>query len=69
MVEVAIAVTIVATPILMVVVAAIPMVVVICMANSILSALCEYTMRQRIVKMCRPLSDGGTLVQAAHWYD
>ncbi len=69
MVEVAPAVTIVATPVLMVVVAAIPMVIVICMANSILSALCEYAMRQRIVKMCRPLSDGGTLVQVAHWQD
>ncbi len=42
MVEVAIAVTIVATSILMVVVAAIPMVVVICNASSVLSAACAH---------------------------
>ena len=42
MVEVAIAVTVVATPILMVVVVAIPMVVVICNASSIPSAVCAY---------------------------
>ena len=42
MVEVAIAVTVVATPILMVVVAAVPMVIVICNASSTVSAACEY---------------------------
>ncbi len=42
MVEVAIAVTVVATPILIVVIAAIPMVIVICNASSVPSAVCAY---------------------------
>jgi len=41
-VEVAIAVTVVATPILIVVIAAIPMVIVICNASSVPSAVCAY---------------------------
>jgi len=41
-VEVAIAVTVVATPILIVVIAAIPMVIVIRNASSVPSAVCAY---------------------------